>query len=390
MSRRARLKFRPAAFASGVAIAIITGFITMLQTPTLRTPVEELREEMREELRLGPGSGTYVRNPSGQFKPEDPCNQLYQLICSRTGVTKDPTGTVRPDIEGERMADEILETIVHEHPDFSSDEAQQVLVQEVYTVHARSRIETTFRWVKNNVERFIESQPKEVFSAAEKRQLRMRVRQIELDLPSPAKPYEDEPDILTKSDVFYEHLPDGRTRLRVGGAYFLSVHSWFNMVFTLAHEIGHSIDPCEVRNAKLSLGAYNRLTSCFIDQSLVALPQDRLECGEHDQLSETFADWIAVHITARTLRNYSTEFPANSLMNSVVNSVRDLCEVEDDETQMETDFHPPPEVRVDKIFGRNPEIRAILGCEPQPKATAVYCDFGYQKNYPTEKRKDKL
>jgi hypothetical protein len=87
---------------------------------------------------------------------------------------------------------------------------------------------------------------------------------------------------------------------------------------------------------------------------------------------------VAVHVTAQTLRNYSTEFQANALMNSVVNSVRDLCETPESAQDLVQDpdgYHPPAAVRIDKIFGRNPEIREILGCEPN---TMTYCSFDFR------------
>jgi hypothetical protein len=61
-------------------------------------------------------------------------------------------------------------------------------------------------------------------------------------------------------------------------------------------------------------------------------------------------------------------------MNSVVNSVRDLCEP--GESPTDTDgYHPPTSIRIDKIFGRNPEIREILGCE---RNTMTYCNFEFR------------
>jgi hypothetical protein len=115
-----------------------------------------------------------------------------------------------------------------------------------------------------------------------------------------------------------------------------------------------------------------------MQQKLVALHKDRFECGSNDELSETFADWVAVHVTSQTLKNYATEFQANALMNSMVNSVRDLCETGD--TPPEADgYHPPASVRIDKIFGRNPEIRGILGCEPN---TMTYCSFDFKPGVP--------
>ena len=36
-------------------------------------------------------------------------------------------------------------------------------------------------------------------------------------------------------------------------------------------------------------------------EGLVARRESRTECGQRDQLSETFADWIAVQVTAEAL-----------------------------------------------------------------------------------------
>jgi hypothetical protein len=102
--------------------------------------------------------------------------------------------------------------------------------------------------------------------------------------------------------VYYERFADGRMRLRVGGAYLLSAKSWFNLVFTLAHELGHAIDPCELRVARLPLPAYDRLGACLLADGLVASRETRAECGQDDQLSEAFSDWLAVQVTADVLK----------------------------------------------------------------------------------------
>lgn len=356
------MKLRPIAFACGAAIALSTGLIVALQSPTLPTPAQEMR------------SSATSRSPSSNNHPaQDPCTQLYTLICSQTGVTRDPTGSVRPDIDGEQMAIDQYAKIAQQNPDFTPDQVDEALAQEIYTPRNRGRIEAAFRWVRHVTEQFIDSQPETIFTPWEKKQLKHRLRQIELQLPPPVSVYADEPDLITKNDVYYERLPDGKMRLRVGGAYFYTVKSWFNTVFTLAHELAHGIDPCEVRNARLAFPAYDRLSACFMQQKLVPLKTNRYECGQGDQLSETFADWMAVHVTARTLRNYSTEFHSPAMMSAMVNSVRDLCETPD-EQQDDDGFHPPAAVRIDRIFGRNPQIREILGCEPNPN----YCDFDFR------------
>jgi hypothetical protein len=354
------VKLRPIAFASGASLAIAAGLLMLIQTPTPRTPAQEIQAASRA--------------PSSAHSLQDPCNQLHRLICSQIGVTRDPTGSVRSDIDGEQMAVELFSKIAQENPDFTPEQINERLANEIYTPRNRNRIESAFRWVMHAIEKFIDAQPDTTFTHWEKHQLKHRLRQIELQLPPPLSAYADEPDLITKNDVYYERLPDGKMRLRVGGAYFFTVKSWFNTVFTLAHELAHGIDPCEVRSARLAFPAYDRLSACFMQQKLVPLRKNRLECGANDELSETFADWVAVHVTAQTLRNYSTEFQALALMNSMVNSVRDLCETP--ESMQETDgYHPPAAVRIDKIFGRNPAIREILGCEPN---TMTYCSFDFK------------
>ena len=152
-------------------------------------------------------------------------------------------------------------------------------------------------------------------------------------------------------------------RLRVGGAYIFIAKSWFNLVFTLAHELAHSIDPCEMRSIRLSFPAYDRLTACFLQNGMIKTFKIRKECGQNDQLAETFADWIAVEVTAEALATFSTEFRGPQVINAARNSVRDLCD-QDDDDELDMFLHPSPRIRIEKIFGSNSKIRNLLGCHP--------------------------
>jgi hypothetical protein len=305
---------------------------------------------------------------------------MFRSVCQRKGESRDPTGIVHSDAEGELQALRAYEDIIHRHRDWSSDQVDDELVQTIFTPKRRARIESTYAWVEKSIEAFINRQPDTVFSAAEKKILKQRVRSTTLQLPPPASVYADEPDLLTKNDVFYERAANGGMRMRVGGAYLLSAKSWFNVVFTLAHEFGHSIDPCELKVAKVAIPAYHQLASCFLKQGVIAARPNRRECGENDQLSETFADWIAVQVVSEALAHYATEFhDPISLTNAAANSVRDLCELE--EGEFETLLHPSPETRIERIFGRNPAIRHTLGCEDVVSDTP-YCDFSYQEAQP--------
>ncbi len=331
-------------------------------------------------------SASTTRMPSGAspLAPAEPehCHSLYKVVCARRGVTRDPTGSVRPDVDGELLALRAYEEIIRQHPDWTSEQVDEELVQRIYTPPVRARIESTFRLVRNSLEQFIDHQPDGVFTASERKLLKKHLRAVELQLPPPASVYADEPDLLTKNDVYYERLRDGRTRLRVGGAYFFTSRSYFNLVFTLGHELAHSIDPCELKiTAQAVLPAYERLSACLIRKGTVALRPDRTECGKNDQLSETFADWFATQVTAEALRRFSTEFHGQQLLNAATNAVRDLCEPENgvgDELDLE--FHPSPQIRIDRILGDNTQVRDVLGCAPRPASEV--CSFETKSGIP--------
>lgn len=303
------------------------------------------------------------------------CKDIYQVVCHKQGLHRDPTGSVRPDVEGEILALRNYQDIVHLHPNWSSEQVDQEFVDQIYTHKLRERIVGAYRWVRHTLILWINQQPDSVFNAHEKRVLRTRLRKTELDLPTRENPYKDEPDLLTKSDVLYEGLNSGRMRLRVGGAYPLAAKSWFNIVFTMAHELAHAIDPCEIRNEGLPFQSYRHLSTCFLQSGLIALRDTRMECGRNDQLSETFADWVAAQISGEALRTFSTEFKGPQLLAAVVNSVRDLCEEEDDWIEEDVELHPPARVRINGIFGRNPKVRELLGCTAIDEHEKPYCGF---------------
>lgn len=317
------------------------------------------------------GGGAPPRQPASEFAPF--CENMYKAICQKTGETRDPTGTMSPDVDGELLALRTFEDIIRSHPDWSSEQVDEELANEIYTAKRRSRVEAAFHWVRKMMLRFIESQPETVFNHREKEQLKHRLAKVELQLPPPASVYADEPDLFTKDDIYYERTTDGKMQMRFGGAYFLSAKSWFNLVFTIGHELAHSIDPCELRASHISLPAYDRLTACFMTRGLVAMRKTRDECGADDQLSETFADWLAVQMTQEALASFSTEFKGPQLLNATTNAVRDLCEQDQEADPVDTELHAPPAVRIQKIFGDSPGIRNLLGCTQVKEKE--YCDF---------------
>ncbi len=302
------------------------------------------------------------------------CDDFYKLVCHKKGEISDPTGSVRSDVEGERAVLQIYRDIIQKHRDWEMEKVDQTLVEQVYTKKQKSRIESAYHWVQHTLEKWIDRQSDRVLTPQEKHLLKSRIRKTKLQLPSPSSMYTDEPDLLTKNEAYYERTQDGELRLRIGGAYVYIAKSWFNIVGTLAHELAHAIDPCELKAAQLTIPAYQRLTACFFKTGWLALRKDRIECGANDQLSEIFSDWVAAEVLAEALKLYGTEFHGQQLINAARNSVRDLCDPEDESTELDLEFHPSSHIRIQKVFGEHPRVQGILGCSPKAE-TFTYCTF---------------
>lgn len=302
----------------------------------------------------------------------DVCTNTYQFICQKKGDTSDFSGIVKPDLVAERQVYDLYRQISEKNPKWDSQQIDEELADQIFTTKRRNRISSAYLWVQRSMTRMIDRQPSSIFSATEKKALESRIKNTQLELPPPATVYADEPDLFTKSEVYYERLKSGRTRLRIGGAYLLVSRSWFNWVFTLAHELAHSIDPCEMKVFQIIPNAYQKITDCFIRNKFIDISPKRVECGNNDQTSEVFADWVATFITAEALRHYSAEFEQNQIIFAARNSVRDLCEQESDEDPLDSEYHPAPRIRIEKIFAQNPEIRKLLGCESF-QSTPSYC-----------------
>ncbi len=342
-------RLRARAWILGCVGLVLLGISVVLLVSLLR--------HARWGVTLSGPTGAAVRTPAANGG--DPgCSGFHPLVCRSRGETVDATGTVLPDLEGEVRALRLYEQVARAHPEFTRAAVDRELALRIYTPQTRKKLDATFEWVLQTMIRWIDRQGPHVFSTREKRVLKKRLRAVRLEEPPP--------EMLTKNDIYYERLRDGSMRLRVGGAYVLSVTSWFNQVFTLAHELAHAIDPCEMRNIGLSLPAYDRLAGCFQRQGLVEAGRLRKECWKNDHLSETFADWMAVEVVGEGLRKFATEFDRPQLLAAASNSVRDLCAPEDGHDQeVDVTFHPSPAIRIERIFGENPTVREVLGCGEQ-------------------------
>lgn len=315
------------------------------------------------------------RKPSSTGDDLDLCDQIYQVFCQKAGETKDPTGSVHPDLDGEKRAFQLFSQLTKEHPNWTQQQVDEELVRQIFNPRRKFQIESVFRWVLQTMESFFDQSIE--FTSYEKHLIRGRLYRTQLQLPPPASIYADEPDLLTKNEVYYERTLGGEMRLRVGGAYLFTAKSKFNLIFTLAHELAHAIDPCEIRSAHMAFPGYDRLTACFLDTGIIARRKTRSECGANDQLSEVFADWVAVQITARALEDFATEFDHQQIIAAARNSVRDLCDQEPNELESDLEFHPSPAIRIG-VFGKNPKIRALLGCRPLASLPS-YCTFDWKK-----------
>lgn len=307
----------------------------------------------------------------------DYCQSPYKVTCATAWQTRDPTGSVASDLNGEVRAFRFMRQIIRQSPDKTSAEIEEELAQKIYTPKRKKRLEDAFVWAKQAVFDILNNQSSEVLSTSEKEMLLARVHEVQLDLPPPATNYADAADLLTKNEIYYERTSSGITRVRVGGAYLINTSSFYNLAFTFAHEISHSIDPCEMARLGPLPNAYQKVLNCFVDQKWTL--SNTLQCARSDEISEVFADWVAAQVIARAIEQNSANYTDDEKVLSAINSVRDLCEQPVVGAKPSYHNHKVPRMRIDKVLGSNPELRETLNCIPS-EVPPTYCQFDYQEN----------
>lgn len=289
------------------------------------------------------------------------CENPHGITCSSPWPSIDPTGRVLPDVTGEVLALRQLRRIIRSHPDWSTVQVDEDLAQKLYTPERIEAVEKVFDAVLKEISNFLLTRSPSVLSSQEKQALIDQVKRIKLETPPPAEVYSDAPDLFTKNTVYYERTSGGVLRLRIGGAYLLSASSLYNLMFTLAHEVAHSIDPCEASYAKVSPKIYEPLMGCFVRMGWVK--REDVHCRKGEQVSEVFADWLATEVTIRVLEARSLNYSSEQKTKSVINFARDLCEQSTSPDRLHIYSHRAPQVRIGSIIGQSPFVRKVVGCE---------------------------
>jgi hypothetical protein len=300
------------------------------------------------------------------------CQEASDFICQQPWKIADPTGPVTPDIDGEVRALRIMRNIVTKNPKLKIDQVEKKLIEEIYTPERRKKIFDSFTWAREEIITLIKNVDEKTLSSDDKIFLLKRLNQVKMELPPPASIYQDAKELYTKNAIYYERTAKGILRIRMGGAFVLNSDSWFNLIFSLAHELAHSIDPCELNDSGKKLKAFNQLTQCFFNKKWIE--SKNVSCKDNDRLSEVFADWIAAHVLGSALKKNPT-YTLEEKQQATINAVRDLCaQVLVDETE-NFSAHHSQQIRIGEIYGNNPIIRKQLQCSQEVQ----YCDWFAQK-----------
>ena len=174
--------------------------------------------------------------------------------------------------------------------------------------------------------------------------------------------------------------------LRFGAGFVSTKPSVFFWVQLLAHEMGHSIDPCSLEIMKLVNidanqekdlqlpGSYFEVANYLrSEKSIHAISQrpDTYCPGivtdeyknmylKFDQLLEAFADWVSAQVLPRFISKYYPNLTQQQMREGYSNVMAFGRGSFIDRDQIT--IHPPLKSRLDLIFLQDPKIREKMGC----------------------------
>jgi hypothetical protein len=214
-------------------------------------------------------------------------------------------------------------------------------------------------------------------------------------------------DVLLESNAFYS--PSSNT-FRFCNGYVLQSTSVFQIVTSIAHELTHSLDPCNINRGPQDVGfhytnsddlkkseaenPFSNVVQCLRSPDsihavnlLIEYPKLASELApkptagsepapplkpslcSYDQITESFPDWMAGEVLPRYIERHY-QLTQEQYQTGYGNTRRLICG--DQKTNPNhPDPHPLIKDRINRIFLPNPHIRAQLGCTAPP--TAKYC-----------------
>jgi hypothetical protein len=174
------------------------------------------------------------------------------------------------------------------------------------------------------------------------------------------------------------------------GPYKWNEMSEFTLVQTIAHEMSHSIDPCNIGSSNGPNTAlinykesgslkefekvfpFSGVLNCLQSpNSVQAKPPENSFCEWTTELSESFADWHAAEILpAYFQKEYGTKLTIDQYRAGYANTFREGCGAM-------SGTHSDTKDRLNKIILANPITRQQMGCSAIKKGSGlVYCRTG--------------
>jgi hypothetical protein len=294
-----------------------------------------------------------------------------------------------PEKNSEILADKELAhyfgkaTVISKHNSIEDDadykktvaEAKIELSDRLTLKKEKDRVEDIFPKVKRILIQKINFLVKD---RARAKQMTDKIEQIKLAGTSCAN--------LTRDPVSAQLSQTGTTYDQFTGSFtycngmLLQSNSVFAMVFTIAHELAHSIDPCMLDGYNgasedhESSYPVNGLIGCLRSkESVYARKLDTTNFCNHDQITESVADWFAAEALPEYISKFYPKLSSTQKATGYSNALREVCVLSKIyRHNVQLDEHPLAEDRINRILMANPSIRTQLGCAPvQPGL--VYC-----------------
>lgn len=209
---------------------------------------------------------------------------------------------------------------------------------------------------------------------------------------------------LTSENAYYDH---DKNKFNYCAGISIQNKSEFQIAFTIAHELAHSIDPCGItlgpqdfafkfdsqikikeaqsqfpfpvldclRSEKSSQAEYELKLKPFT----VADSTDKFDeifesfCTITDQINEAFSDWMASEILPEYIQKNFPNLTQNQIRFGYSNVWRGGrgCDIFNEKSKS-FDVHPDQEIRVNNIILVQPKIRKQMGC-PTELDNRIYC-----------------